>query len=134
MPNVVVYYTDSCPYCRMVKAFLERRGVAYRAINVGRDQQAAREMIERSDQYGVPVTTVDDEVIIGFDTRRLSELFGEDRAADVVDVLIVGAGPGRPDGRRLLCAKGAQRPCSSRPRSGGRPSSPGRSRTTWGTG
>ena len=93
MPNVVVYYTDSCPYCRMVKAFLERRGVAYRAINVGRDQQAAREMIERSNQYGVPVTMVDDEVIIGFDTRRLAELFGEDRGADVVDVLIVGAGP-----------------------------------------
>ena len=36
---------------------------------------------------------VDDEVIVGFDTRRLNELFGEDRAADVVDVLIVGAGP-----------------------------------------
>lgn len=93
MPNVVVYYTDSCPYCRMVKAFLERRGVAYRAINVGRDRQAAREMIERSNQYGVPVTTVDDEVITGFDAKRLSELFGEDRTADVVDVLIVGAGP-----------------------------------------
>ena len=57
----------------MVKAFLERREVAYRAINVGRDQQAAREMIERSNQYGVPVTMVDDEVIIGFDTKRLSE-------------------------------------------------------------
>ncbi len=93
MPNVIVYYTDSCPYCRMVKAFLERRGVAYRAINVGRDRQAAREMIERSKQYGVPVTMVDDEVIVGFDTRRLSELFGEDRGADVVDVLIIGAGP-----------------------------------------
>lgn len=93
MPNVVVYYTDSCPYCRMVKAFLERRGVAYRAINVGRDRQAAREMIERSNQYAIPVTTVDSEVIIGFDAKRLSELFGEDRTADVVDVLIVGAGP-----------------------------------------
>ncbi|MEN6518231.1 MAG: FAD-dependent oxidoreductase [Methanospirillum sp.] len=93
MPNVVVYYTDSCPYCRMVKAFLDRRGVEYRAINVGRDQQAAREMIERSNQYAVPVTTVDDEVIIGFDTKRLAALFGEDRVADVVDVLIVGAGP-----------------------------------------
>jgi NADH-dependent peroxiredoxin subunit F len=93
MPNVVVYYTDSCPYCRMVKAFLDRRGVGYRAINVGRDQQAAREMIERSGQYGVPVTTVDGEVIIGFDARRLSALFGEEKSSDVIDVLIVGAGP-----------------------------------------
>jgi alkyl hydroperoxide reductase subunit F len=93
MPNVVVYYTDSCPYCRMVKAFLERRGVEYRAINVGRDHQAAREMIDRSGQYGVPVTMVDSEVIIGFDAKRFSELFGEDREEGAVDVLIVGAGP-----------------------------------------
>ncbi|MEN6342925.1 MAG: FAD-dependent oxidoreductase [Methanospirillum sp.] len=93
MPNVVVYYTDSCPYCRMVKAFLDRRGVEYRSINVGRDQQAAREMIERSGQYGVPVTTVDKEVIIGFDAKRLAALFGEEKSSDVIDVLIVGAGP-----------------------------------------
>ncbi len=77
----------------MVKAFLDRRKVVYRPINVGRDQQAAREMIERSSQYGVPVTTVDDEVIIGFDAKRLSEIFGEEKSSDVIDVLIVGAGP-----------------------------------------
>jgi alkyl hydroperoxide reductase subunit F len=93
MPNVVVYYTDGCPYCGMVKAFLDRRGVEYRAINVGRDQQAARDMIERSGQYSVPVTTVDGEMIIGFDGKRLAALFGEDRTEDLVDVLIVGAGP-----------------------------------------
>lgn len=93
MPNVVVYYTDSCPYCRMVKAFLDRRGVEYRSINVGRDQQAAREMIERSNQYAVPVTTVDGEVIIGFDTKRLAALFGAEQSSDIIDVLIVGAGP-----------------------------------------
>lgn len=93
MPNVVVYYTDSCPYCKMVKAFLDRRKVEYRSINVGRDHQAAREMIERSGQYGVPVTTIDDEILVGYDAKRLSEIFGEDRGADEVDVLIVGAGP-----------------------------------------
>lgn len=93
MPNVVVYFTDSCPYCKMVKAYLDRRGVEYRAINVGRDHQAARAMIERSGQYGVPVTMVDDEVIVGYDAKRLGELFGEEHSADEIDVLIVGAGP-----------------------------------------
>ena len=77
----------------MVKAFLDRRGVEYRSINVGHDHQAAREMIDRSGQYGVPVTTVDNEVIVGYDAKRLAELFGEDRGADEVDVLIIGAGP-----------------------------------------
>jgi alkyl hydroperoxide reductase subunit F len=93
MPNIVVYYTDACPYCKMVKAFLDRRGVGYRTINVGRDRHAARDMVERSGQYSVPVTTVDDEVIVGYDPKRLAEHFGEDAGADEVDVLIVGAGP-----------------------------------------
>ena len=93
MPNVVVYYTENCPYCRMVKAFLDQRKVPYRAVNVGTDRQAAREMIERSQQYGVPVTTVDDEVIIGYDAKRLGELFGGEQSETSLDVLIVGAGP-----------------------------------------
>ncbi len=93
MPNVVVYYTENCPYCRMVKAFLDQRKVPYRAVNVGTDRQAARDMIERSGQYGVPVTTIDDEVLVGYDAKRLGELFGEDRSETDLDVLIVGAGP-----------------------------------------
>ncbi|MCC7567897.1 MAG: glutaredoxin family protein, partial [Methanoregulaceae archaeon] len=29
MPRVTVYFTQNCPYCRMVKAFLEKHGVDY---------------------------------------------------------------------------------------------------------
>jgi alkyl hydroperoxide reductase subunit F len=36
---------------------------------------------------------VDDEVIIGFDSRRLNELFGTPAENELYDVLIVGAGP-----------------------------------------
>ncbi len=38
---------------------------------------AAKKMIELSGQRGVPVITVDDEVIVGFDSQRLNELFGQ---------------------------------------------------------
>ncbi|NLX48888.1 MAG: FAD-dependent oxidoreductase [Methanospirillum sp.] len=93
MTNVVVYYTDSCPYCKMVKAFLDRRKVEYRSINVGRDRQAASEMVALSNQYGVPVTTVDDRVIVGYDVQQLGELFGEEKTEGTYDVLVIGAGP-----------------------------------------
>ncbi len=93
MPRVTVYFTQSCPYCRMVKAFLEKHGVDYMAIDVGTDREQAKKMVEISGQYGVPVTTVDDEVIVGFDAQRLNELFGKTIEGDVYDVLIVGAGP-----------------------------------------
>jgi len=93
MPKVTVYSTQNCPYCRMVKAFLDRQGVKYMSFDVGTDKEQAKEMIELSGQYGVPVVMVDDEVIVGFDVRRLTELFGKEDGGDLYDVLIIGAGP-----------------------------------------
>jgi NADH-dependent peroxiredoxin subunit F len=93
MTKVTVYSTKNCPYCRMAKAFLEKYGVPYESIDVGSDEDAARKMIELSGQRGVPVITVDNEVIVGFDAPRLNELFGEAEATDIYAVLIIGAGP-----------------------------------------
>jgi alkyl hydroperoxide reductase subunit F len=93
MTRVIVYSTQNCPYCRMAKAFLEKYGVPFESIDVGADVEAAKKMIALSGQRGVPVITVDDEVIVGFDAQRLNELFGESGPDDICDVLIIGAGP-----------------------------------------
>ncbi|OPX64246.1 MULTISPECIES: Uxx-star family glutaredoxin-like (seleno)protein [unclassified Methanoregula] len=93
MTRVTVYSTQNCPYCRMAKAFLEKHGVPYESIDVGADRAQAEKMIALSGQRGVPVIVVDDEVIVGFDSQRLNELFGETREGGAYDVLIVGAGP-----------------------------------------
>jgi alkyl hydroperoxide reductase subunit F len=93
MSNVTVYSTQACQYCRMAKAFLDKQGVPYESIDVGADSEAAEKMIELSGQRGVPVIVVDDEVIVGFDSQRLNELFGTASPEDVNDVVIVGAGP-----------------------------------------
>lgn len=93
MTKVTVYSTRYCQYCRMVKAFLEKHGVPYENIDVGADRAAAEKMIQISGQRGVPVIVVDNEVIVGFDSQRLNELFAEPAQDDRYDVLIIGAGP-----------------------------------------
>jgi len=93
MSTVTVYSTKNCPYCRMAKAFLEKQGVPYTSIDVGADAAAAKKMIDLSGQRGVPVIVVDDEVIVGFDSARLNELFGTPVENELYDVIIVGAGP-----------------------------------------
>jgi len=93
MTRVTVYSTQNCPYCRMAKAFLEKQNVPYESLDVGNDTVAAQKMIELSGQRGVPVIMVDDEVIVGFDSERLNELFGEAPTGESYDVVIVGAGP-----------------------------------------
>jgi alkyl hydroperoxide reductase subunit F len=93
MSKVTVYSTQNCQYCRMAKAFLDKHGVPYESIDVGSDRKAAEKMIELSGQRGVPVIIVDGEVIVGFDSQRLNELFGNVSSEEVNDVVIVGAGP-----------------------------------------
>lgn len=64
--KVIVYSTDSCPYCVFAKDFLKNKGVSFVDKNVGVDREAAKEMIMKSGQMGVPVVDIGGEVIVGF--------------------------------------------------------------------
>jgi glutaredoxin 3 len=69
--SVTVYSTKTCQYCHMVKDWLTKKGVAFKEVDVGADQKAAMEMIEKSGQMGVPVIEFDGKIIVGFDQRAL---------------------------------------------------------------
>lgn len=69
--QVIVYSTPTCPYCTMAKAFLEEQGVAFKEVDVSKDYSAAREMVEKSGQMGVPVIDVKGTIIIGFDQEAI---------------------------------------------------------------
>lgn len=67
MADVSLYSTSTCPYCRIARDFLNKAGVPFTAIDVSRDEKAAREMMDKSGQMGVPVLEVVNTIIIGFD-------------------------------------------------------------------
>ena len=73
MPNVTVYSIPTCKYCKSVKKLLDELKVKYKDVDVSEDAEAQREMIEMSGQVGVPVVVVGDEVVIGYDRRRLKK-------------------------------------------------------------
>jgi glutaredoxin 3 len=56
------------------KEFLSQKRVRFREVDVSRDHAGAQEMVRRSGQKGVPVITVGDQVVVGFDARRLEML------------------------------------------------------------
>lgn len=74
--KVTVYSASTCPYCVRVKQFLKDNNVQFTEIDVSSNQEAAREMIERSGQMGVPVVDIDGEIIVGFDKRKISSALG----------------------------------------------------------
>jgi len=72
--KVVVYSTPTCPYCKRAKDYLSRKGIPYTDINVAQDKEKAKEMIQKSGQMGVPVITIDGEVVVGFNQTLLDRL------------------------------------------------------------
>ncbi len=74
MADVTIYTTPTCAYCKMTKKFFDENDVEYEEKNVAGDQDAAKEMMQKSGQMGVPVVDVDGEIIVGFNKEKLSEL------------------------------------------------------------
>lgn len=81
MKPVAIYTTETCSYCKLAKEFFQKNNVQYQEYNVGTDLEKRQEMIEKSGQMGVPVITIDGEVVVGFNKPRLEELLGVTEAA-----------------------------------------------------
>ena len=52
--------------------------MAFREVNVAEDLEGREELIRRTGQLAVPVTLIDDDVVLGFNRPRLVELLGLD--------------------------------------------------------
>lgn len=72
--KVTIYSTPTCGYCKAAKEFLTEKGVAFEDHDVSTDLEKRKEMVEKSGQMGVPVITVGEEMMVGFDEAKLTEL------------------------------------------------------------
>ncbi|RKD31332.1 glutaredoxin family protein [Thermohalobacter berrensis] len=73
MKDVIVYTSNTCPYCTMAKEYLTEKGVNYIEKNVNEDPEARRELIQKG-YRGVPVIIIGGEEIPGFDKERIDSL------------------------------------------------------------
>jgi len=71
MLKVTVYSTESCQWCAKAKEFFKENKIAFTNKNVGKDAKAAKEMIAKSGQKGVPVIDINGKIIVGFDDGEL---------------------------------------------------------------
>jgi glutaredoxin-like YruB-family protein len=75
-PKVVVFSTPTCSYCNMAKAYFREKGIKFTDIDVSRDQAAARDMVRRSGQMGVPVIDIGGKIVLGFNRPQVNALLG----------------------------------------------------------
>ena len=75
-PKVVVFSTPTCSFCNMAKGYFREKGIKFTDIDVSRDQAAARDMVRRSGQMGVPVIDIGGKIVVGFNRPQINTLLG----------------------------------------------------------
>ena len=75
-PRVIMFSTPSCSFCKTAKSYFRQQGIRFKDVDVSRDQAAARDMVRRSGQQGVPQILIGSKVVIGFDRPKIDRLLG----------------------------------------------------------
>ncbi|EDU37556.1 NrdH-redoxin [Clostridium sporogenes] len=70
---IKVYTTESCPWCTKAKTYLKTKGIVFQELNIEKDEKARDEMVQKSNQKGVPVLDIDGSIIIGFNKPAIDE-------------------------------------------------------------
>jgi glutaredoxin 3 len=73
-PKVVVFSTPTCSFCNAAKRYFKEKNVRFTDVDVSRDESAARDMMRRTGQMGVPVILINNRPIIGFDRPKIDQL------------------------------------------------------------
>ncbi len=71
MSKVLLFSTSTCSWCRRAKRYLKERRVPFKEVNIERDPDAAREIVRKIGQTGVPVIKIGNRWIVGFDREKI---------------------------------------------------------------
>ena len=72
MAKIVMFSTSTCSWCRRAKRYFKDHRIPFKEINVERNPQAARDIVRKTGQRGVPVIKIGSNWIVGFDKERIA--------------------------------------------------------------
>ncbi len=73
LARVVLFSTSTCSWCRRAKRYLKEQRVPFKEVNVERDPDAAKDLVRKTGQTGVPVIKIGSSWIVGFDKERIDK-------------------------------------------------------------
>lgn len=82
---VVIYVTEYCGFCRMAEGLLNRKSIAFEAVDVTHSAEARSWLVEATGQRTVPQVFIHGRSIGGY-----SELSALDRAGKLDPMLAAG--------------------------------------------
>ena len=77
MAHIDIYYKEWCPYCHRAFALLDRKDVAYNAIDVDGKPDLQAEMAKKAGRVTVPQVFANGKPLGGYDDLAALEARGE---------------------------------------------------------
>ena len=74
MKKVIVFSTPTCSWCRKLKSYLRENKVKFTEVDVSRNHSAARGMVRKTGQQGVPQMWINNRPVVGFDKTKIDRL------------------------------------------------------------
>lgn len=74
--KVEIYSTPTCHFCHMAKDFFTANGIAYTEYDVASDLVKRKEMVNLTNQMGVPVIVIDGDWAVGFNKPMVAKKLG----------------------------------------------------------
>lgn len=82
-PQIILYETSWCGYCRKTRKLLDKLGVEYLAKDIEKDKQAAFEHRDKGKgSQGVPLIDFDGEIVRGYNEWQIRQLVEKLEAKD----------------------------------------------------
>ena len=72
--RITVFSTPVCPYCITLKVFLKDKGFDFEDVDVSQDEKKKEEIIKKTGKMQAPIIEIDDQLIVGFDKEKISQL------------------------------------------------------------
>lgn len=75
--NITVYTKTNCPYCVLVKKYLDMKQITYNTVNMDEDTSAMEKIMSMTGRTIAPTTLVsdgsgNDEVIVGYNLSKIA--------------------------------------------------------------
>ena len=78
MATIKIYSLPTWPHCHHAKEFLSQKNLEFSEFNVAEDKAARDEMIALTNQRGVPVILIDDQILVGFDQQKIEDALSKE--------------------------------------------------------
>ena len=72
--TAIIYTSNSCGQCKMTKRLLDRREIPYTEFNIDDDPKYHEAVQSLSGQLRVPVTVIDERVVVGYNPMLLMQV------------------------------------------------------------